>query len=107
TASILSKVGNSPSHRSSTICTGETDTTGVAILPRNRVRTSWNGTGHACFSSNACTVLALGLLVACFIYHPREEMMTACTMTARRQPIDNSEAGTVARGRPESPWQRV
>src|ERR1700730_17107588 len=58
-ASIESKAGNSPPHRSSTTLSGEADTTGVAILPRNRVRTSWNGTGHLYRSSRVRTCSSL------------------------------------------------
>jgi hypothetical protein len=38
--------GNSPPHRPSTILIGETPMPGEAMLPRNRVRTSWKGTGQ-------------------------------------------------------------
>jgi hypothetical protein len=33
-------------HSASTILIGDTPTAGMAMLPRNRVRTSWNGTGQ-------------------------------------------------------------
>jgi hypothetical protein len=33
------------------VCSGDAEGSGVAMLPRNRVRTSWKGTGHACLSS--------------------------------------------------------
>ena len=45
-ASIESKAGNFPPQRSSTILIGEAADTGVAILPRQRVRTSWKRTGQ-------------------------------------------------------------
>jgi hypothetical protein len=35
-----------PPHRLSTTLIGDTPIPGEAMLPRNRVRTSWNGTGH-------------------------------------------------------------
>jgi hypothetical protein len=41
-ASVESKTGDSPPHRSWIILIGEAVMLGVAILPRNRVRTSWN-----------------------------------------------------------------
>jgi hypothetical protein len=43
---LLDCVGSSPPHRSCTTLIGEADMTGEAMLPRNRVCTSWNGTGH-------------------------------------------------------------
>ena len=43
---------------------------GVAMLPRNRVRTSWKGTGQPCISSNARTAFSPGPLAAFFISVP-------------------------------------
>src|ERR1019366_2886811 len=66
--SIESKAGNSPSHSFSTILIGEADMTGVAMLPRNRVRTSWNGTGQLYRSSRVRTCSSLtGVGLVCFV----------------------------------------
>src|SRR5271165_1488064 len=61
-SSIASNVGSSPPQRSCTTLIGEADTIGDAMLPRNLVRTSWNGTGHLYFSSRArtCSSVAVG-----------------------------------------------
>ena len=45
-SSMVPNGGSSAPHRSCTTLIGEADTMGDAMLPRNRVRTSWNGTGH-------------------------------------------------------------
>src|SRR5205823_14508799 len=42
----VSNSGNLPPHRPSYPLIGDTPIPGEAMLPRNRVRTSWNGTEH-------------------------------------------------------------
>ena len=45
-ASRLSNTGICPPHSAATVSIGADCMAGVAYLPRNRVRTAWNGTGH-------------------------------------------------------------
>ena len=63
----MSNAGSSPPQRSSTNPKRRDRNLGVAILPRKRVRTSWNGTGHPCFAIKALAAFSRGPLAAFFI----------------------------------------
>src|SRR3546814_4675010 len=73
----------------------EAEIAGVAILPRKRVRTSWNGTGHSCFASNAWAVLMLGPLVAFFIsFRPQQRSCSSCPNRQLRAEIGRAHVCT-------------
>ena len=61
-SAMLSNSGSSPPHSPSTTRNGDAPNIGVAMLPRKRVRTAWNGTGQAWRSSSARTIFVSGAL---------------------------------------------
>src|SRR3546814_10975033 len=79
------------------IGSGEAEIAGVAILPRKRVRTSWNGTGHSCLASNAWAVLLLGPLVAFFISFRPQQRSCSSFPNLQLRAADSLSIGAVSR----------
>jgi hypothetical protein len=64
---LASNSGNLPCQRSCTAFIGDTESLGLAICPRNRVRTAWNGVGHCYRTSNSRSCLSDGPEVLAFL----------------------------------------
>ena len=91
-SSKLSKGGSSPPQSFPRIRKGATRLSGAAILPRKRARTSWKGTGQACFWSMSRAALSLwGLDLALVM-----TMSLAMTSATCQQPPSKKKERWVA-----------